>query len=100
MLIFNIYIDDLGVITTADTEDEVVETLEKAGKDLARTIKTKLKGQISKPKLATVASSKSLAGKIRKALGVDGGQEMHQAPNLGIDFSAGKKRGRVRKGTM
>ena len=75
-------------------------TLKKAGKDLEMAIRDKLKCEISIPKAATVASSKGLATRIRKALGAYGGSELSVAPNLGIVFSAGKKRGRGRKGTM
>jgi len=60
----------------------------------------KLKCSIAVEKAAVVASTRSLATMIRSKLGALGGVSFRSVPNLGVDFSAGRCRGRLLQGTI
>jgi len=95
-----IYIDDITMRATQPTEVEVLNVLDMAAKEMKIVVVQKLKCSIAVEKAAVVASTKSLADSIRNKLGSLGGVSFRSIPNLGVDFSAGRRRGRLLQGTV
>ena len=65
-----------------------------AARDLDILIREHLKCQIAHDKTAVVASSDALLNMVTEALGPLAGKRVNCAPNLGIEWRAGRKRGR------
>jgi len=64
-------------------------------------VEVDLDGSVAIHKATVVGqSTKDLAMRIRRRLGALGGKVANSVPNLGVDFSAGRKRGRFLKGTI
>ena len=78
----------------------VTKNLTDAAKDMNEVITKKLRCSIAVGKAAIVASTKPLATRLRAKLGALGGSACKSVPNLGVDFSAGRCRGRLLKGTV
>ena len=93
------YIDDFTLFSAGRSEDEVENNIVDGAVALHKVIKEELNGSVSLGKAAVVASSQSLGAKIRARLGELGGSPVDVCTNLGIDFKAGKRRGRKMKGT-
>ena len=97
----DIYIDDLSFSVFADTHEQVVETLLRAGLDLHDVIRNELFSEVSGSKGATVATEAGLAEKVQAALdqvtGAPTGRPEITTPSLGADYRCGKKRGRHEK---
>ena len=68
--------------------------------DLKKMIKEELRCEVAEEKEAVVASSASLAEKVRIGIGAGMASRAPFAANLGVDFSAGRKRGKRAKGTV
>ena len=91
----DIYIDDITMSGAGMESLEVETRVVKAAKDMEKVVRCELKGSISIKKAAVVASDEKLAQSIRDKLGKLGGQKTKYAANLGIDYGAGKKRGKA-----
>ncbi len=90
---FDFYIDDLTG-SAVGSDAEVLHNLDGAAKCLRKAIKEELCCNLALEKGAVVASSKPLAAKVRKMLGIAGGLEVASAVNLGVDFAPGVCRSR------
>ena len=90
----SIYIDDITLSVVGVSEEEAEKLILQAARDLKLIIRDQLKGAIATDKEAVVSSSQELADKVRSELGELAGKPVHSTPNLGVDFSAGRKRGR------
>eukprot|EP00973_Karenia_brevis_P065605 9121577-Karenia_brevis.AAC.1 len=82
--------------STQGSQDRVAERLIAAAIDLREAVHQDIKAELATAKAATVATSDRLAKRIRRALGVDGGCDVDSTAALGIDFSCGRQRGRVK----
>ena len=88
----DVYVDDWALDATGP-EEQVYDALSDAAGDLIHVVvKDELNSEVSRPKAATVASSPTLAKRLRSKLGPFGGAERNVAVRLGIDFAAGRKR--------
>ena len=98
-VVMDVFIDDTQVASQG-REELLVEDIVEATSDLASIIEGTLGSQISLPKAAVVASSNSVAAKLRRALKAKAGAETYLAKNLGVDCSAARPRAwRSRAGT-
>ncbi len=91
---FDAYIDDFGLTVQADTEEAVVEDLVEAQARLKDILNRDLHTEISLSKAGIVATSDTLADRLRKRIGIDAGPRVPSLANLGVDYSAGRKRDR------
>jgi hypothetical protein len=94
----DIYIDDLTMSCCGASEEYVVERLAAAARDLQALIEKDLKCTIAKQKAAAVASTASLANKLRTRIGENAGRPVRSTPNLGADFSWKRKEWQVQCG--
>ena len=90
----DIYVDDLTLTCCGATEKDVIDKISAAARDLAEVIERDLKCKIATHKAATVASTESLATKLRAAIGQNAGKPLRSTPNLGADFNCARGRGR------
>ena len=87
-----IYIDDISLTATGADDATTAKRLADAGRDLEEVIKTDLKCRLAPGKEALVASTKGLEEAVRAELGELAGARQQSVANLGVDFTAGKKR--------
>ena len=96
----DIYIDDLTTNGRGATDSAVVEVCGKAADDLRTVINEERKCSIAVSKEAVVASTAELAQKVAKRIGKTTPTCERFAANLGIDYGAGRARGRRMRGTI
>ncbi len=96
----DVHVDDFVLSTEAATKEQVVHDLGQAQAALKDVIDKELGARISMPKAAMVASSLGLAKALRESIGELAGPLRCAAPNLGIDASAGKRRGTKAAGVL
>ncbi len=89
-----VFIDDLMGEATAEEEHLVVGRLTAGAGSLRTSIEVDLRCEVAAPKSVLVASSDKLLQKLRAAFGRVGGQASQSAPNLGVDYYAGRRRAR------
>ena len=92
----NIYVDDIALMVEHEDMETAAQLFIQAALDLEVFVKEQLKCQIAHDKTAVVASSDDLLNLVTEALGPLAGKRVKCTPNLGIDFRAGRKRGRNR----
>ena len=95
----DIYVDDIALMVEHENLDVAAQLFIQAAQDLDVLIREHLKCQIAHEKTAVVASSDELLKRVTEALGQLAGTGVKCTPNLGIDWRAGRKRGR-RKNTV
>ena len=93
------FIDDFTLSAAGSSEEQVENDLVKGAIAMHKVIKEELKCSVSLGKAAVVASSEALGAKIRARLGELAGKPVEVCTNLGIDYKAGRRRGRKLKGT-
>ena len=89
-----VFFDDLMGEATAEEEHLVVGRLTAGAASLQTSIEVDLKCEVAAHKSVLVASSDKLLQKLRAAFGRFGGQASQSAPNLGVDYFAGRRRAR------
>jgi hypothetical protein len=89
----DLHVDDFSIESTADDEEKAARDLVTAYRMVKEMIEQELGAVISLPKAALVASSRRLAEAVRREVGLLAGPVRQAAPNLGIDATAGKRRG-------
>ncbi len=89
-----VFIDDLMGENTSESEHLVVGRLAAGAASLQNAIETELHCEVATHKSVLVASSDKLLQKLRAAFGRYGGQASQSAPNLGVDYYAGRRRAR------
>jgi hypothetical protein len=83
----------------ADSDDAALAALDEVASNFLCMIKDDMHADLAYSKASIVASSMSERGsdalpkRARNVLGHAGGKYVVAAPNLGIDFAAGRKRG-------
>ncbi len=88
----SMFIDDL-LGETADTQQhKVVGRLAAGAAALHDVIDRELNCTVAQHKSALIASSDPLLARLRRAFGRFGGEAKSSAPNLGVDFFAGRRR--------
>ena len=90
----SVYIDDITLSVSGLSDQEAEDLIVKAAHNLNYIIKHKLKGAVAMEKAAVVSSSQAVADSVRNRLGDLAGKSVLTTPDLGVDFSAGRKRGR------
>eukprot|EP00969_Alexandrium_andersonii_P313055 13832110-Alexandrium_andersonii.AAC.1 len=91
-------VDDWQVQCIGQHEDMVVYSIAGGAEDLAAVIEDELGCQLAARKAKVLASSAHLEARVRAALGQRAGEQAGPAePLLGVDYSAGKARGKVGK---
>ena len=90
----SIYIDDITLSINAFKDEIAEELLLAAAIDMRDLIYNELLGAIAVDKAAVVSSSQTLAESFRAKLGPLAGAPTCTTPDLGVDFAAGRKRGR------
>ena len=86
------FIDDLGGGTCAKEEHQVVGRLGAAAASLWTIVESDLDSRVAEHKSILLASNDRLLGKLQRAFGKHAGAPQKAAPNLGIDFSVGRRR--------
>lgn len=86
------FTDDLGGGTCAKEEHLVVGHLASAAASLWHLVEEDLDSKVAEHKSALLASSDQLLMKLKRAFGKHAGAALQAAPNLGIDFSVGRRR--------
>ena len=97
-VLFDFWVDDLGA-SCLGRQGDIVEDLPAALEDLQRMVSKDLGCEVALPKEAILASDRGLLkalGRKLRAWGIGGGAVAPAAPNLGIDFTCGKKRSSAR----
>ena len=94
----DIYIDDLTLSSVSGSAPKLEQHIVAAALDLADVVEAELRCTIALSKAAVVASSESLAKVLRSSIGRASGAPVLRAANLGIDFSSGRRRGRLWNG--
>ncbi len=89
----DLHVDDFALECVGDDERQVARDLAAAQALLHEMVLRELGAKISVPKAALVASTWSLAHRIREAVGTLAGPVRQAAPNLGLDAAAAKRRG-------
>ena len=95
----DVYVDDITLTAHGKDDDDVHDRLCAATKDLLQVIHHRLRCSVAPGKTATVASNDALAKRIHATLQDDAGFPTTTAPNLGIDYRAGRRRGKLGKNT-
>jgi hypothetical protein len=96
----DIFIDDLQMDVAADNDDAALAGMDEVAVHFLSMIQDDMHADLAYSKAAIVASSsterksEALAKRVRRLLGKAGGQYAVAIPNLGIDFAAGRERGR------
>jgi hypothetical protein len=93
----DIYVDDITLTAHGKDDDEVHDHLCAATRDMLQVIEHRLKCSVAPGKTATVASNDALAKRIHATLQEAAGFPTTTAANLGIDYRAGRRRGRLGK---
>jgi hypothetical protein len=96
----SVFIDDLTVQIHDVSSERVVFKAAQAADDLLTLVQEELECSVSKPKAALVCSDKDTLIKLRRSFGTFAGPCSRVASNLGIDFSAGTKRRRMKRGSQ
>ncbi len=96
----DLHVDDFALECIGDDERQVARDLAAAQALLHEMVLRELGAKISVPKAALVASTWSLAHRIREAVGQLAGPVRQAAPNLGLDATAAKRRGARATGTL
>ena len=86
------YVDDFTLSVDAGTDLEARVLVTRAALDLKKVIENELKCKLALDKSVVVASNDKLAQEIADDLGTLGVVPRAATPNLGVDFSVGKKR--------
>jgi hypothetical protein len=89
-----VFIDDIMGENTSEEEHQVVGRLTQGAASLRMAIENDLRCEVAAHKSVLVASSDKLLEKLRASFGRFGGQASQSAPNLGVDFFAGRRRAR------
>ena len=89
-----IFIDDLLGKATAREEHQVVGRLASGAASLHKVIEEDLECAVAGHKSVLIASSDRLLKRLSSAFGRHRGQALKSAPNLGVDFFAGRRRAR------
>ncbi len=89
----DLHVDDFALECVGDDERQVARDLATAQALLHEMVLRDLGASVSVPKAAMVASTSSLAHRVREAVGTLAGPIRQAAPNLGIDAAAAKRRG-------
>ncbi len=89
----DLHVDDFAVSAEAGQESTVLQNIDVAQRLVYDMINDELGATVSIPKAAMVASSLSLAHRIRAVVGSLAGPIRQSAPNLGVDTAAGRPRG-------
>ena len=88
----SMFIDDLMGQTEDAHQHRVVGRLAAAAASLHDVIDRELRCTVAQHKSALIASSDPLLERLKKAFGRFGGEAKSSAPNLGVDFFAGRRR--------
>ncbi len=94
---FKVFIDDT-IITSEAPACKVVEDLVMARRKFHELVTEVLGGKIAEGKAGVVASTRSTASRLKWACGVEG-PISNAMEYLGVDYTAGRRRGVLRKGT-
>ena len=89
-----IFIDDLLGGVTAQEEHQVVGRLTSGAASLHRVIEEDLECAAAGHKSVIIVSRDRLLRRLQTAFGVFSGQALQSAPDLGVDFFAGRRRAR------
>ncbi len=89
----DLHVDDFAIESVASDEATAARDIIIAHGLIKSMIEEQLGAVVSIPKAALVASSSSLAARIREAVGTLAGPVRVAAPNLGIDATASRRRG-------
>ncbi len=93
-LCLTVFIDDLFTGCEAEEDYQVVGRLTEGAAKLKQAIEEELRCEVAAHKSVLVASNDTLLGKLRVSFGRFGGLAAKAAPNLGVDFFAGRRRAR------
>ena len=97
----DVYIDDITVIVTGKDNQQILTRCAKIAGELRVMIKDELRCEVADEKEAVVASSVDLAEQVMRTIGANSrATNLEWAPNLGVDFAAGRKRGTRTKNTV
>ncbi len=96
----DLHVDDFCVSCLVDDDASAIRDMTTAINLIKEMIEDELGATISLPKAALVSSSKHVADRLRATFGTLAGPVCQAAVNLGIDSSAGKRRGARGTGTM
>lgn len=92
LLELSMFVDDLWTGAEDEQPHKVVGRLTAGAAALHDTTTRELKCSVAVHKSALVASSDRLLHRLRKAFGSYGGDATASAPNLGVDYFAGRRR--------